>query len=157
MKQKIIFLWLLSIIFISCRDKNQLRIPNLPVFLKLNLTTGYPTFRNNVNDILLFTYPRQGHEREDYLGFGGVLVVVGIGENGTEYFAYDLACPYEKKSKIHIAPKNDGTAKCKKCGSEFYLTDGWGRVSKKPSKWSLKRYKTEYIHTGSTQFLIIQN
>ncbi len=157
MRNIYIFLGLIVVFIVACEDKNKMRIPNVPVFLKLNLTTEYPTFRNNVNDTLLFVYPRIGHEREDYLGFGGVLVVVGIGENGTKYFAYDLACPYEVKSTVRIQPKVDGTAKCDVCGSEFYLTDGWGRVSKSPSKWSLKRYSVEYVHTGAMEFLIIQN
>ncbi len=148
---------ILSLFLSSCEDKNQMRIPNVPVFLKLNLTTEYPTFIDNINDTLLFVRPRIGHEREDYLGFGGILVVVGIGKNGTQYFAYDLTCPYEVQSNVRIFPKDDGTAQCKKCGSEFYLTDGWGRVSKAPSKWALKRYHVEYIHTGATDFLLIQN
>ncbi len=156
-KTIIVCLAIMSVFLSSCEDKNQLRIPNAPVFLKLNLTTEYPTFRNNVNDTLIFVRPRIAHQREDYLGFGGVLVVVGIGENGTKYYAYDLACPYEAKSTIRIYPQADGTAKCNVCGSEFYLTDGWGRVSKSPSKWSLKRYSVDYIHTGATEFLLIKN
>ncbi len=157
MKKIYLILGTILTLIVSCRDENQLRIPNAPVFLKLNLTTEYATFRNNVNDTLSFIYPRIGHEREDRLGFGGILVIVGIGENETKYYAYDLACPHEVKSTIRIVPKSDGTAKCNVCNSEFYLTDGWGRVSKSPSKWSLKRYNVEHIHTNSSEFLIIQN
>lgn len=142
----------------GCENKNRIRIPNAPAFMRLSLTTQYPTFRHTVNDTLVFVKPRVGYERQDRLGFGGLLLVVGIGEQGTDYFAYDLACPYEAKSSIRVYPNAEGVAQCRVCGSEYYLTDGWGRVSKPPSKWALKRYRVDYLDTMSgEEFLIVQH
>ncbi len=137
----------LSVLILSCEDPNQSRIPYTPVRLDLNLTAQYPTF-TNVYDTLVFTAPRFGYVGQDYIGYGGILVTVGIGNNGSQYYAYDLCCPYEVDAKIRVYPDPTGRyAVCKVCGSEFYIADGWGRVSKGPSKWSLKRYTaSKYIN-----------
>lgn len=150
-----VFITFLS--FTSCEDPNQTRIPYALVKLDLNLTAQYPTF-TNVYDTLVFTTPRYGYYGQDYVGFGGVLVMVGFGDNGSQYYAYDLCCPYEADSKIRVYTDSTGQyAVCKVCGSEFYIADGWGRVSKGPSKWSLKRYTASYQNTVNGKFLLIRN
>lgn len=157
MKYSIVPFFLL-LFLCGCENKNQTHIPDVPVFLRLSLTIQYPTFRHTVNDTLVFVQPRIGYEWQDRLGFGGVLVVIGIGDRGTNYFAYDLSCPYEAKSTVRVYPDADGVARCRACGSEFYLTDGWGRVSKPPSKWSLKRYRVDYLKSFSgEEFLVVQH
>lgn len=141
----------------SCEDPNQSRIPYVPVQMNINLSVQYPTFKDVVNDTLVFTKPRLGYEYQDRIGYGGILAIVGIGNNGTAYYAYDLCCPYEADPAIRVYPNDAGTASCKVCGSEFYITDGWGRVSKGPSKWSLKRYTVSYQQTPTGNMLLIRN
>lgn len=156
MNIKYVFAIIFPILFLSmCQDPNLKRVPDTPVFLRLSLTGQYPTFRDNINDTLVFTKPRIGYEREDQLGYGGILIVVGIGEKGTDYFAYDLCCPFEVQANIRVYPDGNGHAKCRVCGSTFYLTDGWGRVTKGPSKWSLKRYQAEFINSLSQDYVIV--
>lgn len=146
----------LSLLF-SCEDPNQTRIPYALVNMNLNLSTQFPTF-TNVYDTLIFSTPRYGYVGQDYVGYGGILVVVGLGDSGSQYYAYDLCCPYEVDPKIRVFTDETGRyAKCKVCGSEFYIADGWGRVSKGPSKWGLKRYSASFQATGTGDFLLIRN
>ncbi|MFV0391587.1 MAG: hypothetical protein ACK5KP_06875 [Paludibacteraceae bacterium] len=147
--------------FFSCENKYKSPIPDVPVEISLNMLSYNPTFGSVINDTMTFTYPRQYPPFA--IGYGGVLVVVGYDENlDTRYFSYDLCCPYEADPDVrvitglsyHYPDKYKvGYAVCPKCGSEFYITDGWGRVSKGPSKFPLKRYQTEYVNN----YLIVRN
>lgn len=163
MKQTISILFFTSLIltFHSCENKYKSPIPDVPVEISLNMLSYNPTFGSVINDTLSFTYPRQNHPFA--VGYGGVLIVVGYDENlNTRYFSYDLSCPYEADPNVHVITGLSyqypdkykvGYAVCPKCGSEFYITDGWGRVSKGPSKFPLKRYQTDYVNN----YLIVRN
>ena len=152
MKYIKLFILCVFIAFVSCENKYKSPIPDVPVEIGLNMLSYNPTFGSVINDTLIFTYPRQFHPFA--VGYGGVLIVVGYDENlSTRYFAYDLACPYEVDRKVRVYPNEEGYAVCRKCGSEFYITDGWGRVSKGPSKFPLKRYQTDFVNN----YLIVRN
>jgi len=134
---KNIFLILIfSTAFSSCYDNVISSIPDYPVRLQLNLTTTYPTFKNSVNQFLLFEKRRF---ETDYIGFGGILVYTGF---DGEYYAFDMACPYEAKNTIRAYPNDIGQAICKECGSVFDISYGIGNPSSGPAKEVLKRYKT---------------
>lgn len=128
---------LLLLVFIGCENGEQRRIPDAPVYLELDLTGRYSTFRNPY-DTVVYDY-NTPKTVKDYIGFGGILVNVGYDGN---YYAYDLACPYDVDPGIRVYPDRSGMkAICKSCGSEFEIWNGTGMVSKKPSKWNLKRYQ----------------
>lgn len=148
---KYIFL-IVSIVLISCENKYQSSIPDVPVEISLNMLSYNPTFGSVLNDTIIFVRPRAYPPFA--IGYGGVLIIVGYDENlSTRYFSYDLSCPYESDANIRVYPNEEGYAVCPKCGSQYYLTDGWGRVSKGPSKYPLKRYQTDYVNN----FLIVRN
>ncbi|NLI72244.1 MAG: hypothetical protein GX361_05875 [Bacteroidales bacterium] len=129
------------ILLLSCENDEQRRIPDVPVYLELDLTGRYSTFRNPYDTVV---YERSQIVK-DYVGFGGILVNIGYDGN---YYAYDLACPYEVNPSIRIYPDESGIkAVCRSCGSEFEIWNGTGMVSKSPSKWNLKRYQT-YVLDG---------
>jgi len=120
----------------SCYDNYISSIPDYPVNLTLNLTSTYPTFKNSVNQFLVFEKPvKQG----DFVGFGGILVYTGFDGN---YYAFDLACPYEADSKIKVVPNTLGQAECKLCGSLYDISYGIANPVKGPAKETLRRYKT---------------
>jgi nitrite reductase/ring-hydroxylating ferredoxin subunit len=128
---------LLLLVFIGCENDEQRRIPDAPVYLELDLTGRYSTFRNPY-DTVVYDY-NTPKTVKDYIGFGGILVNVGYDGN---YYAYDLACPYDVDPGIRVYPDRSGMkAICKSCGSEFEIWNGTGMVSKKPSKWNLRRYQ----------------
>ncbi len=147
--------------FFSCENKYKSPIPDVPVDISLNMLSYNPTFGSVLNDTLIFTYPRQYPPFA--VGYGGVLVIIGYDTNlNPRYYSFDLSCPYEADRNVrvftgmaHLHPEKymEGYAVCPKCGSEFYLTDGWGRVSKGPSKYPLKRYQTDFVNN----YLIIRN
>lgn len=145
---------LIGILLLSCGNPYKSPIPDSPVDIALNMLSYDPTFGSVINDTLIFEYPRL--YAPFAVGYGGVLINVGYDDNlNTRYFAYDLSCPYEAEPKVRVytIPDLEGYVKCHQCGSEYYITDGWGRVSKGPSKFPLKRYQTDYVNN----FLIIRN
>lgn len=128
----------LMVILSGCDDNYVSSIPNYPVNLQLNLTSTYPTFKNNPNSYLLFEKPITVSDR---VGFGGVLLYVDF---DGDYYAFDLACPYEAKQNIKVIPNDDsfGQVVCNTCGSVYNLTSGSGLPKEGPSKEPLKRYRT---------------
>jgi nitrite reductase/ring-hydroxylating ferredoxin subunit len=129
-------------LLLGCERDEQKRIPDFTVYLELNLLGEYATFRNPLDTVV---YDKRIKEL-DRNGFGGVLV--NIGYDG-KYYAYDLACPYEVNPKIRVFPDESGMkAICRECGSEFDIWNGTGMVSKSPSKWNLKRYRTDLIRNS---------
>jgi nitrite reductase/ring-hydroxylating ferredoxin subunit len=125
----------ISLPLVGCNDNVISSIPDFPVYLELNLTSTYPTFRNSFNKYLLF-------EKQvfvtDRIGYGGILVYTDL--NG-EYCAFDLSCPYEAKPTIRVEPNTTGQAVCEGCGSVFDLTSGIGNPISGKAKEVLKRYK----------------
>ena len=148
-------------VFFGCENKYKSPVPDVPVEISLNMLTYNPTFGSVLNDTMIFVRPRTYPPFT--IGYAGVLVVVGYDENlSNRFFSYDLCCPYEADPNVRVytgmhllypEKYKEGYAVCPKCGSEFYITDGWGRVSKGPSKHPLKRYQTDYINN----YLIVRN
>jgi hypothetical protein len=126
---------ILTLSFVGCNENVISSIPDFPVYLQLNLTTTYPTFRNSYNKFLLF---KQGVFVTDHVGYGGILVYTGL-DGG--YYAFDMACPYEAKQNIRVYPNDVGQAICEGCGSVYEIGYGIGYPSKGVAKEALKRYK----------------
>jgi len=122
--------------FASCDDTYQSSIPDYPVNLELNLTSTYPNF-NGPNQFLIFTKPIIVNDR---IGFGGIIVYTGLDEN---YYAFDMACPYEAKRTILVYPDTTGLPQviCKTCGSVYDVSYGIGNPTSGPSEEVLKRYR----------------
>jgi len=146
--KRLLFLLLFTCIAFSCEKEYYTSIPYAPVNIDLRLETldyelianlGYKTF----------TQARFALEK---LGFGGVLVINGMGEKPVNLFAYDLACPVEAHRDIRIVPDKTGiTASCPKCGAVFMIATGTG-APQSGTKYYLKSYKV--IGSGS-QFTVI--
>ena len=119
----------------SCNDNVISSIPDFPVYLELNLTSTYPTFRNSFNKSLLF---EKGIFVTDRIGYGGILVYTGL-DGG--YYAFDMSCPYEAKQNIHVIPNELGQAVCEGCGSVFDISFGIGNPLSGKATQALKRYK----------------
>ena len=129
----------------SCDDKIQSSIPDYPIYLQLNLTSTYPTFKNSNNNFLLFKSIKN-LPIGCYIGYGGVVVCTGtsLDDSGnTQYYAFDMACPYEVKNTTLVYPDSTGLARlvCEKCGTVYDVSFGNGNPISGPSKEFLKRYK----------------
>lgn len=146
-----LFLW-------SCENEKASPIPNVPVDLRLNLTAVYPTFRNSINDTLVFD-PHDDifNEQPGYgifaIGYAGILLYSDL---EGKYQAFDLCCPYEIDPRVRVFPNESGEAICRKCGSKFILYYG-GAVSQGPSKYPLKKYPANLTNTTGGEYLIVQN
>lgn len=130
-----LFLSILVISFAGCNDNVISSIPDFPVYLDLNLTSTYSTFRNSTNKFMLFEKPVIATDR---IGYGGILVYTGLDK---EYYAFDMSCPYEAKQNIRVYPNDLGQAICEGCGSVFDIGYGIGNPSSGKAKETLKRYK----------------
>jgi len=148
--KRILFLLLFVCIAFSCEKEYYTTIPNAPVNVELWLETRDSKLNTSLAyDII--TQPRSALER---LGFGGILVINGIGETLVNIYAYDLACPVEAQREIRVVPDNLSsstaavktafTATCPKCGAVFTIADGTG-APQSGSKHYLRSYKV----TGS--------
>jgi nitrite reductase/ring-hydroxylating ferredoxin subunit len=126
----------LSFIILGCDDTYISSIPNYPVSLQLNLTSTYPIFKNSINQFLIFQKPVTATDR---IGYGGILVYTGFDQ---EYYAFDMACPYEAKSTIRVKPNDLGQAICDSCKTVYDISLGLGIPISGPSKEMLRKYKT---------------
>jgi len=131
-----LFVLLFAITLSGCNDNVVSSIPDYPVYLALNLTTTYPTFRNSINQYLVF---KKAVLVTDMVGYGGILVYTDL---TGDYCAFDLSCPYEAKQTIRVVPNEVGHAVCGGCGSVFNISDGIGEPLSGQAKQTLKRYKT---------------
>jgi hypothetical protein len=132
----------LAFFLASCNDNTQSSIPDFPVYLALNLTSTYPTFKNSSNKSLIFIKGVTPNIVDNnYTGYGGILVYTGF--DGS-YYAFDLSCPYEHKQTTRIKPNDLGQAICDSCGSVFNIGYGNGDPSSGPAKEILKHYKTNF-------------
>ena len=130
-----LILSILAFSFAGCNDNVISSIPDFPVYLDLNLTSTYPTFKNSINEFLLFKKPVLVTDR---VGYGGILVSTGfLGD----YYAFDMSCPYEAKQTILVIPNGLGQAVCQGCGSVFNIGYGIGDPASGKAKQALKRYK----------------
>ena len=144
MKKIIVSILFISIAF-SCEEDIYSTVPNSPVSYKLNLDL-YPVDNQlkagGVGAYLCITQKRLETDR---LGYGGLLVVNGIGEDVVNIYAYDLACPNEVQRNVLIVPEDISqtgiptaiTAKCPKCGAVYNIVDGYGNP-KSGSKYDLR-------------------
>jgi nitrite reductase/ring-hydroxylating ferredoxin subunit len=145
-KNLIISILLICIVF-SCKEEIYSTIPTAPVSYKLNLNLYEADARLNagVGTYLCITQKRLETDR---LGFGGLLIVNGIGEEAVNIYAYDLACPNEASRNALVVPENISeagsptaiTAKCPKCGAVFNIIDGYG-TPQSGSKYYLRAYR----------------
>jgi hypothetical protein len=143
MKKKIFHrLSLLSILLAwtllqSCDDEIVSSIPYAPVNLTLDLKYEDSELRNP----LVYKTFIDKRSENDRLGFGGILVINGRGENMLiNLFAYDLACPVEVNRNIRIVPDDLGQAVCPRCGAVYMIANGSG-ASLSGSKIFLKTYR----------------
>jgi len=139
MKKFIIYLFSL-LLLVSCDNLNwKSSIPDRAVYIDRTLLTeafellsvgGYKIFN------------RENKKITESVGFGGILVFHGYND---EYYAFDLACPYELTQNIQVAPNTEGQVVCPVCGSKFSIGWGTGALYSGPAKEGLRRYQVVYI------------
>ena len=90
------------------------------------------------------------------VGFGGVLIIHGFSSNGgLNFFAYDLACPYEADNNVLVIPDDEGKARCPKCGSVYVTMWGTGIPdTQSVSKYPLLPY---YVQSAGGNTYVVRN
>ena len=142
---KYILCFLFAFSFTGCDDNYYSSIPDVPVYIKLNLTAAHATFKNSSNQFLIYQKGEVYNDLVGGLGYGGVLVYSGLSlddSGNAVYYAFDMSCPYEAKQNIRVYPKDDGFGEviCEKCGSVYNIGYGFGNPTSGPSTEALKKY-----------------
>ena len=158
MKKIIISIFLVFTVF-SCKEEIYSTIPTAPVSYKLYLNAEDQSLNAGTGAYLCITKERFATDR---LGFGGLLVVNGIGQKTVNLYAYDLACPVEANRSALVVPENISqtgiptaiTAKCPKCGAVYNIIDGYG-TPQSGSKYFLRAYRVE--KTGNSGEYVVMN
>ncbi|MDR2622262.1 MAG: hypothetical protein LBC48_06730 [Dysgonamonadaceae bacterium] len=166
MKNFIISILFICIVF-SCKEEIYSTIPTAPVSYKLNLNL-YPVDNQLNAGTGAYLCITQKRLETDRLGYGGLLVVNGIGEDVVNIYAYDLACPNEANRDILVVPENISkagiptaiTAKCPKCGAVYNIVDGYKHgdeyygygIPQSGSKYYLRAYRV--VKTASMEFVV---
>jgi len=154
--KRIVFLLVFIVVAFSCEKGYYTSIPTYPVNIELRLEN----MDYELNASLAYKTFTQPRLAVDKLGFGGILVVNGMGENPVNLFAYDLACPVEAQRDIRVVPDNLSssktniataiTATCPKCGAVFNIATGTG-APQSGTKLLLKSYR---VIGNGTQYTI---
>lgn len=124
---KIFVFFLLLSLFVSCGEEEENNMYDREVYFEVDVRSGRAD--NSLNASGQFkTFEKPRLAKDLGVGLGGLLVVCS-GEiiSGSQFYylyAYDLACPYERRADIKVIPHSDGRAKCPKCESEYDLFSG---------------------------------
>lgn len=137
MLRRILTISLLFCLCTSCDEDFTSTIPNVTFRFTLDLGNEDASLIGSLS-YKEFTAPRRGTDT-NRIGYGGLLVINGLGDNLVNLMAYDLACPNEAQAGIIIKPEDTGlTATCPKCGAVYRIATGGAPES--GSKFWLRRY-----------------
>ncbi|MDO4771469.1 hypothetical protein [Porphyromonas sp.] len=135
-----------SLFFVSCKSSVEPHpLPDAPVRLTLDLSGADFALREPLATVEIHS-PRMADE---YVGLGGVVVVHGLqASTGSQYYAYDLACPVEVPGISVVRhttdPAYEGLVlyRCPSCGSVYELALGIGNPITGAARHPLKQYGT---------------
>ena len=146
MLKKLLIVSILCCLGMGCEEKIVSPIPNAPVNLTLDLSS-YRDQKLNVSlSYIAYTKETTSPQLEsDRFGYGGILVINGLGQDLVNLLAYDLACPNEVQANVKIKadPQETGLATCPQCGAVFNIANGGAPQS--GSKYWLKRYNVSQL------------
>jgi hypothetical protein len=148
--KKILAVMLFSCLAFSCDEETYSPIP----YARVNIALDLNFEDHELNAMLAWkTFAENDRYAKDRIGFGGILVVNGIGNNPiANLYAYDLACPVEVNRNVKIKPDETGlTAICAKCGAVYSIANGYGNPES-GTKLSLRSYPVS--PTGNGRYLI---
>jgi hypothetical protein len=134
----------------ACDNEIISTIPYAPVSLTLDLK-----YRDSdLNNLLISKIFIDKRSESDRLGFGGILVINGWGENMlVNLFAYDLACPVEVDRNVQVKPDDLGRATCPRCGAVYMIANGSGS----PTSGGKNFLKTYRISPSSNDSYLVSN
>ena len=152
MLRNVLTIGLLLCLSMSCDENITSPIPYAPVNLILDLD-GRDKKLNSSLSYIEYPFAPVLEAEKGKCGYGGVLVINGLGEDIVNLYAYDLACPNEVQHNVKIKPENTGlTATCPKCGAVYKIATGGAPES--GSKYWLKRYNVIAERGSATRYRV---
>jgi len=126
----VFYVTVLAVLFSACQSVDDDRIPPYPVSLTFTTIGEWELYGvSGAGQYKRFIFTSTEREPADYpykgldrTGFGGILLLC---DPQGSYIAYDLACPVEVKSDVHIDVDCEaelaGIARCPVCHSTYNL------------------------------------
>ena len=137
---------------VSCEEVNyRSSVPNSPVNYTIHITREHPNFVV-ANGFQTMSVTERKFV-EEYLGYAGLLIWVGMDGN---YHAADLCCPncVKKHKPLYV----DGLyATCELCGEQYDISFGYAIPTKGLTREPLKKYNTIYRNMATGAQLHIFN
>ena len=156
--KRILFLPIFVCIVFSCDKENYTTVPNFEVRFEVKLETLDFELKTNLA-YKEITQPRTALER---VGYGGLLLINGMGDAQVNIYAYDLSCPVEAQRSVRVVPDNQSsasaavktavTATCLKCGAVYYIATGTG-APQSGTKYRLRPYRV--VNSGYGTFTVV--
>ncbi|MDL2256866.1 hypothetical protein LJC06_01515 [Bacteroidales bacterium OttesenSCG-928-I14] len=145
--KKIFILVLLVCLSLSCDEQDYQVVPLMDVRMTLDL--AYQDA--DLNAVFAYKTFTQRRAENDRIGYGGLLIIHGVGAEAINLYAFDLTCPVEiaqgddeetgKTSElVRVVPNDEGEARCPKCGTVYNISGGIGNPNS-GSKIGLRRYR----------------
>lgn len=143
----------LSLLILSlwaCREESaEPSLPFAPVILELNLNaSAYRTLTTPTSTVHITTPPTEASR----IGVGGLAIVHSLSPN--TYYAYDLACPVERRGDIKLV-EHDLELSCPKCQTVYDVLSGGGYPIRGVGRSPLTKYRTSY--EASSKLLRVYN
>lgn len=161
-KLKYVVSLLLALLFASCEDVDDDRIPPYSVYIQFLSQADWNV--HGIAGACQYKYfIKESRIPSNFpwtalteTGFGGVLLVTDVHGNPQ---AYDLACPVEVQRNVRISVDPElQKARCPQCGSVFDIYDNYGNAV--DGEAASKRYPLRHYRVGpgmQGQYLIITN
>lgn len=159
---RIVFIALLAIVAVGCKQANDERVPAFPVRMEFNQQVWGIYGVHTYGEHRIFDRSRglpsgyYNYDPDALTGWGGVLLVSGYNFETGDYnmpLAYDLACPVEADRNKGLLSFDEEMleAYCPNCESRFDVCEGAGIPTAGPaaqSGYSLRRYRVIEMSSG---------
>ena len=134
---------------VGCVRETPSTVPEWPVYYRLSLLSAQGKPLNAPGGYVLITAPNTAYSQ---VGFAGLLVLRSVvGEEA--YYAYDLACPYERNQATRLRINDALEAECPVCGSRFSILFGAGNPLQGPAQAPLLIYQV--LRSAPQELLIV--
>lgn len=141
---KSLYLGITLLLLPSCGVDVHSTVPDAPVYYEIDFASSEAASLRQPSGYLRI---EERSIENSAIGFGGLLVVHSMLENGV-YYAYDLACPHEVSADVLLFVNDQLEAECPQCHSTYSILYGGGGPTGGPTKAPLRSYATQRTSRG---------
>ena len=142
--RRLIFIFLMTVIAVSCGDDYKSSIPDVRFDFSCSLVQAEYSKLTTPGQFIKKTKNVHGIP----VGYAGIIIGQSVYSDGYTDLAFEAACPVEASRTVSINVQNDGLGKaiCPSCGTTYDLNNGGAPTG--AGKEYLKRYTA--VVSGTT-------